>query len=182
MARDPGDAQFEDFDRKDVYWRCENALKQSSTRNVVIEFDKETAKAAVDLNDVSMRRFLKANSTKKDCTRWINIWGPEHQQNVIKALSDQYSFTPRLLGIMSSKHSPTRSSMQQDGRSQDKIPVKPRFRSAQLQRWDSEKNSHELQSKLRDPLSDLNHYNVVSEVWHYFSVDWNARCKRAPAI
>ena len=35
--------------------------------------------------------------------------------------------------------------------------------------------SLERRSHLMDPL-DLNHYNLVNQVWHYSSVDWGHKC------
>lgn len=179
MAVGIGLSEFEDFDKDEVYERCENALKQASTRNIIIEFDQDSAKAVVNINDLSMGKFLDTKRPKKDSTRWINIWGPERQEKLVKALSDRYNFTPRLLGIICSKHSPKATRVQHDGRPPDETHLKSHFRSLQPPYSDPEKNSRELQARIKDPLSNLNHYNVVNEVWHYFSVDWGFKCRTA---
>ena len=35
-------------------------------------------------------------------------------------------------------------------------------------------------SEYFDPVSDLNHYRLVNEVWHFSSVDWGEKCWSPP--
>jgi hypothetical protein len=49
-----------DFDDAAAYKRCENAVKDKNTENFVIEFDNETARASLKLNEAKMQGFLEA--------------------------------------------------------------------------------------------------------------------------
>ena len=48
-----------DFDDAAAYKRCENAVKDKNTKNFVIEFDDETARASLELNEAQMQDFLE---------------------------------------------------------------------------------------------------------------------------
>ena len=42
---------------------------------------------------------------------------------------------------------------------------------------DLEKDEKELLVLARFPMLDINHYKMVNEVWHYYSVDWGNNCE-----
>ena len=42
---------------------------------------------------------------------------------------------------------------------------------------DLEKDEKGLPVLARFPMLDLNHYKMVNEVWHFYSVDWGTNCK-----
>ena len=42
---------------------------------------------------------------------------------------------------------------------------------------DLEKDEKGLPVLARFPMLDLNHYKMVNEVWHYYSVDWGTNCR-----
>ncbi len=170
--------EFEDFDQQFVYDRYEDAFNNASTLNFVIQFDQASAASALNLDEKSTKRFLELERPIGDSTRWINIWGPERQKKLIKVLSDRYHFTPRLLGIMCSEHNPPRSVELLNDRSRDKTHMKNDLGSRRSRDTDPEKNILGSHAEIRNPEPSVRHYSVVSEVWHYYSVDWNSKCKR----
>ena len=42
---------------------------------------------------------------------------------------------------------------------------------------DLEKDEKGLPALDRIPMLDLNHYKMVNEVWHFYSVDWGTNCR-----
>lgn len=42
---------------------------------------------------------------------------------------------------------------------------------------DLEKDEKGLPVLARFPMLDLNHYKMVNEVWHFYSVDWGTNCR-----
>ncbi|KAF6234413.1 hypothetical protein HO173_007446 [Letharia columbiana] len=168
--------EFDDFDDGKVYERCHKAAARGDTRNFVIEFDSTKAYAAHNLNDASVKQLLQLERAKHSSARWINIWAPEQQKEVVSALAEHYNFSPRLRGIMSSDHStiaqvapatPHRRVL-----SRGKKPDMER-KSVESQSLDLEKDGMAVPTSLRPPMLDLSHYRLVEEVWHYCSIDWS---------
>lgn len=176
---------FEDFDLKDVYDRIDAALLHAETRNFVIEFDDSTAKSAQDVDEVAMKTYLETARPSTSSTRWINVFGPERQNRLVKVLSDRYNFTPRLLGIMCSSHSsssPVPSKPQHNDHIYDRWhPISP-TRSSAFHALDPEKNVIPTKKRNENPMLNLNHYNIIKKVWHWCSIDWSPKCTRASPI
>lgn len=51
--------ELQDFDDKSVYDQCQHAVLQPDTYNFVIEFDSLNARAAINLGEEPMQRFLQ---------------------------------------------------------------------------------------------------------------------------
>lgn len=171
---------FEDFDDKDVYDRCDHALLQAKTLNFVIQFDDKKATSARDIGKVDLKKVLETDRPVNSFTRWINIFGPERQKDLVKELSARYRFTPRLLGLMCSDHKtpvPVSASPIPKDIVQDKAQGGTRSKSAESTSSDLEKNDGEIPTEIHYPTFDMSHYKMADEVWHYNSVDWGPKCK-----
>lgn len=171
---------FEDFDDKVVYDCYEKALLHAETLNFVIQFDDKNATSARNIGRLNLKKVLERDQPTKSFTRWINIFGPERQKDLVKELSACYRFTPRLLGLMCSDHQtpvPLPPSPVQHGIVQAKAQVVPHSRSAESTSSDLEKNYREISDEIRYPTFDMSHYKMADEVWHYNSVDWGPKCK-----
>ena len=180
MNHTPESPIFGDFDDPAVYTACEQSLWQLKSRNFVIEFDDKDARCARDVGEASMDLLLRADGSAKLTTRWINIWCPEQQRQLVHVLSTRYKFSPRLEGIMSSKHKrkdeapPSRHSGLSLHGSRKENPTEPR--SPDTQASLSEKSDYMIPMGINEPMDDVNHYKVVNEVWHYSSVDRGSAC------
>lgn len=168
--------EFGDFDDGNVYETVKEGIFREETLNFVIEFDSRKACAAHDLDVGSIQQLLNLERPKHSSTRWINIWAPERQKEVVQALSDTYNFSPRLRGIMCSDHYPSIPAVS----ATDRCGVRSRGKKSQLERKsvesqsvDLEKDGMTMSASLHPPLLDLSHYRMVDEVWHFCSVDWN---------
>ncbi|KAK6958083.1 hypothetical protein Daesc_000876 [Daldinia eschscholtzii] len=94
---------FEDFDLEEVFKSAEQHVRDEKSRNFVVEFGSERARIAFnfDIHDAKELLLDQDPDKKKDYPiRWINIWDPSTQPNIMEAISDRYEFSPRLLGLM----------------------------------------------------------------------------------
>ncbi|KZF26495.1 hypothetical protein L228DRAFT_279684 [Xylona heveae TC161] len=170
--------QFHNFDDKTVFGKYEELVNDADSRNFVIDFSTEEAWAAFNLQSHDFIGLLKTKRPPSLGTRWINIWAPNLQKDVVQAIALYYGFSPRLLGLMCSdplKPMPMviaerkrrfyhRTSKDDTVRKTASSYVTDAEVGIQM----TERKSAET-SALR---LDLNHYHLVDEVWHYSSVDW----------
>ena len=98
-----------------------------------------------------------------------------------QTIAAHYAFSPRLLGLMCSdpmKPVPA-AAIAPHSRMQDFLHRRrdvPR-RSMQDHVQDLEGHIELGESpSLAQGVLDLNHYHIINEVWHYFSVDWGHNC------
>ena len=102
-----------------------------------------------------------------------------------KELAKRYGFSPRLTALMlSNPNKPKYAGIgsQQTG---DQVMASP-SEKAEDHSMASDSTDPERNEKGNERVSnagglDLNHYNIVNEVWYYCSVDWGSKCK-SPAI
>ena len=176
-------AGFENFDDQGVYTNCRAALQKINTLNFVIEFDGDNAYTRLNLDAPSLKAFLDTTRPKASIARWISIFSPDRQTDCIKEICRKYELSPRLQGSITSK--PLTPQHASTGN--------PKWRSLeQHRRWIVQDNINNVlaTTKISDPEKDsqdsdlpehsegidLNHYNIVNQVWHYCSTDWSARC------
>ncbi|QSZ29059.1 hypothetical protein DSL72_003569 [Monilinia vaccinii-corymbosi] len=98
------DGIFEDFDEDVIYDASLERARSEKTRNFVVEFGKLEARIAFDFNAGQLEELLNEPPTEAERVRppvrWINIWGPNRQTDVIDVLANRYGFSPRLLAII----------------------------------------------------------------------------------
>jgi hypothetical protein len=75
-------------------------LLSQHSRNFVVDFSDDEAWCGFDLEADSYSALLKAKRPPALNTRWINIWKPNAQKDILEVLAKQYDFTPRLLALM----------------------------------------------------------------------------------
>jgi hypothetical protein len=93
---------MKDFDNIDNYEELARAVMSARSRNFVVDFDDDHAWCGFDLDDEAISTLLKSERPPELNTRWINIWLPHEQKDLLATLAKHYDFTPRLLGFMQS--------------------------------------------------------------------------------
>ncbi|KAI9843348.1 MAG: hypothetical protein M1837_006474 [Sclerophora amabilis] len=174
---------FEDLDDDDVFVKYEAAVESPDIRNFVVDFGKDQATGALDVDLESWKDIVKAERPASASTRWISIWAPNSQKGTIKVLAHHYGFSPRLLAIMCSEPLVPQSVPTDQSRFYYHH-LRARFRGnedklGEQRNVDPEKRGTSMDSEaLRSHhlALDVNHYRLVDEVWHYSSVDWGERC------
>ena len=192
-------SRFEDFDSPSVLTTCVAAIQDPECSNYVLDFDKDAAQCALNINLEELQDALEARDARikqRAETRWINLERPETQQELINLLAIKYGFSNRLRHSMLAdplKPQP-RPRESQTGSSRTSDFMHPR-KSRQIRRGfrqpngiaDSEKRAVSVEDpespvspatdmRAATRLADLNHYRLVSDVWHYMSVDLGYNC------
>ena len=195
---------FEDFDDASVFDRCLRSVERSNSLNFVLDFDKDRAVCALDVDASTLGKALRDRDerlkSRRD-TRWINIEQPERQSDAIVALADKYGFSNRLRSSMLSH--PLRPEPQatepspHSSRTQELKHPRTAYRHWKDERRRGHPAAAELEKQVHSDddaesptaggpqapklgLHDLNHYRIVSDVWQYVSVDWGYDCTIDP--
>ncbi|PWY89725.1 hypothetical protein BO70DRAFT_384793 [Aspergillus heteromorphus CBS 117.55] len=153
-------------------------LKDPQTRNFVLDFGNDDAWSAVNLNHEDFALLLRKPKPKCFGTRWINIWAPEQQKELVKALASHYGVSERLQGMMCTDpvERPSKAPVPPE-------PLKNNFRPMDRLRRsrpdDIEDNPlHDLEpEEIRAAASfrGLTFANVIDQIWHFCSVDYGPR-------
>ncbi|KAF2094803.1 hypothetical protein NA57DRAFT_60221 [Rhizodiscina lignyota] len=175
---------FKDFDNPLNFKSLDEKARKASTRNFVIDFGDDEAWCAFDLEASAVKKLLKSPRPAALNTRWINIWMPYEQEDLLTVLAKHYDFSPRLLGFMKSKPAKHVSKSQQTRASMfDRLRHRhqhaPYVKSVSDPSVDMEDYIGMQELK---PVSDvdlltqgMNQYSLANEVWHWSSVDWGRR-------
>ncbi|KAN0117443.1 hypothetical protein V8E51_003420 [Hyaloscypha variabilis] len=185
MAQAASD-QFYDFDNADVYKDSLNHNLRDSTRNFVVEFGADEARIAFDFSTEGVSNLLKKKPSSKLPVRWINVWGPHRQPDLVDVLGTHYKLSLRLQAII--RAPPPKGSTP----SHDKIkPARRSGRPKPSQDNDPEiaLTSLEVQlSKNSSPSSstapalirsnttrgsgnDVDHYTLANQMQNYHAID-----------
>lgn len=118
---------FQDFDLEDVFRRAEEHVGNQDSKNFVVEFGLEKARIALDLSFGKVSELLNQDPDhqREYPIRWMyvmlqltliryrlqtncmrsNIWDPSSQWDIMNAIGNEYGFSPRLLGLMTTPKS-----------------------------------------------------------------------------
>ncbi|KAL9083264.1 MAG: hypothetical protein Q9159_005875 [Coniocarpon cinnabarinum] len=144
---------FGNFDDSHVYTQALGRARSADARNFVLDFSHEKARCAFDIDEGDLRQLL----------------GEKH-------LAATYGFSPRLRGLMKSKHC-----INSQRRSKTHKPPTNKAPShasgdVELETFDIEKHTAQTQTIEYDLMKDLTHYDVVRSIYHYTSVDPGVKC------
>ncbi|KAL4934722.1 uncharacterized protein BDV17DRAFT_13333 [Aspergillus undulatus] len=177
------EANFHNIDEASHFRHYSALLKDVETRNFVLDFGNEDAWCAVDLEKEDITTLLTHNKPKCFGTRWINIWAPEQQKDLIKAITNHYGVSERLIGLMCTNPvtrpskpaistQPSRKSFQ--SRSSSKL--------ARLNTDGDLEDGHALEKlpsseevNAAASLRGLTFGHVVDQIWHFCSTDYGTR-------
>lgn len=171
---------------------CEASLCDIKTRSFVLDFSDDEAWCGFNLEADELGKLLKSSRPSSLNTRWINIWRPQEQKEILEALARHYDFSPRLLGLMGSAplctvrrpHTPASKASSSKSLFAQLLTLgstasrrSPKYDSA----LDSEDSigltQIEASYKLKGGL-EINQYVLANELYYYTSMDWGRRCER----
>ncbi|KAM0140354.1 hypothetical protein ACHAP3_002655 [Botrytis cinerea] len=162
---------FADFDQQVIYEDSLDRAGDENTRNFVVEFGKLEARIAFDLNANQVKRLLDEPSTQAERdrppVRWINIWGPNRQTDIIDVLAHRYGFSPRLLAII--KTLPPKNTSSKDHRISYKEKL---FEKDDIETGRASMNMPRAHTA---PAATTSHYTIAQQMINYQSVDVGAR-------
>lgn len=121
-----------DFDDPGNFDELNRLVSNPHSRNFIVDFNDDEAWCGFDLDANSYSALLKAKRPPELNTRWINIWRPHDQKDILVALAKQYDFTPRLLGLMCSPPLRFSASNNSSGSSKTSFFRRPRHSHSNL--------------------------------------------------
>lgn len=182
---------FRNFDVDHEFEALDRQTRNPSARNFCMDFGDDDAWCAFDLGSKSLERLVRSPRPANLHTRWINIWLPYTQKDVLNVLAKHYDFSPRLLGLMCSEPvRPKLTSVLHSNKSTTTLASRRteishgsrRSRksagSSKTTTLDSEESigmTELMHSTQLEMIRDLSHYQMVQDVWHWSSVDWGRR-------
>ncbi|PYH95975.1 ADP-ribosylation factor [Aspergillus ellipticus CBS 707.79] len=151
-------------------------LKEPQTRNFVLDFGNDDAWSAVNLDQEDFALLLRKPKPRCFGTRWINIWAPEQQKDLIKTITSHYGVSERLQGMICTDpvERPSKPPVPSE-------PPRGNFtdRMRRSRPGDIEDNPlHELEpEEIRAAASfrGLTFANVIDQIWHFCSVDYGPK-------
>ena len=163
--------------------RVEKSVLDREAANFALSFDDSQALGALNINANDLGHFLDAeklpvpNQAKvpSGVTRWINFWTPNEQRESLGLLAKRYGFSARLLKLMETEP-PVPSEPAALRSTKEETAVAPKAWDRVMHGSDDyEHHAGDFQSVEMVPAVDqalkLNHYAIVREIWHFFSVD-----------
>jgi hypothetical protein len=187
---------FRNFDTGHNFDLFDRQTREAKSSNFCLDFGEDNAFCAFDLDAISYTKLLSSPRPPDLHTRWINIWMPYNQKDLIRTLARHFDFTPRLLGMMKSDPVPARNSAplrsqkssstlrsrfsHKSKKSSKSNSIKEKSKEANEASLDSEESiglTEMMQSTQLEMVQDLSHYQLVDDVWHWSTVDQGRRCK-----
>ncbi|KAF2842119.1 hypothetical protein M501DRAFT_927945 [Patellaria atrata CBS 101060] len=181
---------IQNLDDETTFHAFEKAIKGPRNRNFFVDFSDDEAWCERDLSNTQISRLLKGSRSPNTHTRWINIWNPYKQTDIVQTIARYYDFTPRLLGVMrSAPVQPKKAAPVKDTHSH--LSSSSILRRLHGEKGSSAKSMLEESSSIDledsaemkelapasqfDSSAGINHYHIANEVWHWSSVDWGRR-------
>jgi hypothetical protein len=158
---------FRNFDTPATFDAFDQQTRNPYSKNFCLDFGEHNAYCAFDLPATSFAKLLAAPRPAGLHTRWINVWMPHTQRDVLSVLGRCFDFTPRLLGMMGSEPEVHREKTKSPERSEE-----------WSEKMDEESvgRSEIMEETMRDGVGGLGHWRIVEDVWHWSTVDWGRRC------
>ncbi|KAE8145999.1 ADP-ribosylation factor [Aspergillus avenaceus] len=171
---------FHDIDNEVQFRTYLGHLQDAQTRNFVLDFGNDDAWCAVNLGQDDIASLLRSAKPKFFGTRWINIWAPEQQKELIKTITTHYGVSERLQGMMCTDPAerPSKSAVSPP----DNLRVRNTDQTPRVPRMNDIEEAHALQD-LSDPdqvqaaasFRGLTFGHVTDQIWHFCSVDYGPR-------
>ncbi|OAK98970.1 hypothetical protein IQ06DRAFT_25836 [Phaeosphaeriaceae sp. SRC1lsM3a] len=179
---------FRDFDNERNFDLFDRQTRNPRSNNFCLDFGEQDAFCAFDLDAQSFAKLLNAPRPQELHTRWINIWMPYNQKDLLRVVGQHFDFTPRLLGMMMSDPCPPKLQSRSMRKKKSESTLRSRF-SGKSSRSATEKQVHQtgrdseesigmtelMHSTQLEMVQDLSHYQLVNDVWHWSTVDWGRR-------
>ncbi|KAJ0416073.1 hypothetical protein BJY00DRAFT_304404 [Aspergillus carlsbadensis] len=174
--------KFRNIDEELHFRHSLGSLRDGQTRNFVLDFGNEDAWCAVDLEQEDLTALLTHSKPTSFGTRWINIWVPEQQKDLIMAITGYYGVSERLQGLMCSDPVTCRPQKHTAPSKTPRKSFQSKARLARAQLGEDLEDGHALkhlptseQVHAAASLRGLTFGNVVDQIWHFCSTDFGPR-------
>ncbi|KAF8867211.1 hypothetical protein BDZ45DRAFT_710207 [Acephala macrosclerotiorum] len=174
------DIPFDNYDDAKVYEISQNRALLQQTRNFVVEFGRSQARIAFDIGAEHVQTLIDNPPPADRPVRWINLWGPHVQADIVELLGKHYDFSPRLLAIMKTKPLGSKPKTKPISKFKTKLhwkhDVEVADALAEASDHSEEKMSHGVPLEMAEPpriqSSDgISHYALADQMTNYQSID-----------
>ncbi|KAK2806477.1 hypothetical protein FQN50_005760 [Emmonsiellopsis sp. PD_5] len=193
---------FRNLDDNAQFRACMDELVEEGTRNFMVDFGKDEAYAGFDLEREDFAALLGSGRPKSLETRWINIWAPEKQRELVQTyvltrlqtVTGNYGISARLQSMMvSNPDTPSSSSSSQavpaaeprltsDGL-RNEPEAEPDEKTGVVIPGDVESGLHPgirraetAVSMIEGPgLGQITFSQIANKIWHFASVDYGQK-------
>ena len=83
---------FQSLDDPDLAGSLVGRTQDASTSNFVLDFGEDGAYVAFDVNDDVFEGLMDTSRPDSLNARWINVWYPQRQKQMIETLARIYDF------------------------------------------------------------------------------------------
>ncbi|KAF1826399.1 uncharacterized protein K489DRAFT_313649 [Dissoconium aciculare CBS 342.82] len=165
-----------DLDNPAVLAKSLHEIKAGNISNFVVDFNDESAIVQFNLEAKDYNDVVTADRADAPNTRWINIWYPYQQRGTLEVLAQRYDFSPRLLALMFSNPVQERRGDACPSSADRSSRWKWRNREDRSAEDKLEAGMDELADQASicsaGSLGESNIYWLLSDLWHYSSVDF----------
>ncbi|KAE8375228.1 ADP-ribosylation factor [Aspergillus bertholletiae] len=171
--------KFHDIDDVTQFRAYLGYLQDAQTRNFMLDFGNDEAWCAVDLEEEDIAALLRSGKPRFFGTRWINIWSPEQQKDLIKTITSHYGISERLRGMMCTdpvvrppqSTAPVANDLRKNDDRSPRVPRKNDLEEAQELKDLSDAAEIQAAASFRG----LTFSHVTNQIWHFCSVDYGPR-------
>ncbi|KAK2626878.1 hypothetical protein QTJ16_004053 [Diplocarpon rosae] len=169
---------FADFDNEVTYRESQERALLESTCNFVVQFGEAGADIGFDFHAGEIASLISTPASIERPVRWINIWAPHRQLDIVRLLGEYYRFSPRLLAIIGTAPPGSKSQDKPLGRLRDRLYRKDDIELATT--GVSGDTPKSLRSK--SLYEDISHYALAEQMInyqghdvgkHFFSISFN---------
>lgn len=167
--------EFDDFDNEVVYADSLGQATDQHARNFVVQFGKAEAQVAFNLNYDKFKALLEGPMPAERPVRWINIWAPDQQADVVNMLGERYDFSPRLLAIMRTE--PPEIVVQEERTSRFRRKQQP-VKEADMELAEvvvTSAESYKGRSRKGVVQTEISHYTLAEQMINFQSIDFGTR-------
>ena len=166
---------FKDMDDPANLESLMQTAQKRSTCNFIVDFSDTASWVCFDLSAPAIDMLMAAERPETLNTRWINVLYPQRHRSLLELLAKRYDFSPRLLSLMCSDPKTMRQAS-------STTPPHATHRSrlwhgrsspaaADIEKGVDELSEHSFISSY-DSVARGNLYNIISDIWHYSSIDF----------
>ncbi|KFZ08424.1 hypothetical protein V502_09362 [Pseudogymnoascus sp. VKM F-4520 (FW-2644)] len=103
---------FADYDDADHYEKALELAAKRDALNFVVDFGSRESRIASNVDSKGFKTLMTEGGVPRiegAPTRWINVWAPNLQPDVVKAIGIRYDFSARLMAILRTTPPPPNS-------------------------------------------------------------------------
>lgn len=167
---------FQSLDDPEIAASLIGRTQDVSTTNFILDFGEDGAYVTFNLADPTIEHLMENDRPGSLNARWINVWYPQRQKQLLESLARIYDFSPRLLGLMCSdpmqpqtpapSQHPSRKSHKFWNKSSTTSSVKTEAASC------ADELSEQYSVSSHESNNGGNIYRIVNDLWHYSSIDF----------